>query len=433
MPWIYLALSVWAALFTLTAVVPVRRNRVLFLPAFFSAWLTIELAPHHLVIQVLTTLAMGRFGAFGSWPGWVGLAISLVSWSVLVTIVLQGRQSAVTLREALADLADDGPAPRLPLRYKVFPFAMGRRGVRVRRNITFARVAGKVLRLDVHHPRAPGEGRPAVLQIHGGGWVLGDKREQGIPLLQHLAANGWVGFNANYRLSPGATFPDHLVDLKRALAWIRAHGADYGADPDFVCVTGGSAGGHLTALMALTANDPRYQPGFEHVDTSLRAAVPFYGVYDFTNRLGTWGPDVLPMLWEPHVIKAFIAEEPERFAEASPIDRVHAGAPPFLVIHGDRDTLAPVEDAREFVERLRAVSHQPVLYAELHGSQHAFDVFPSVRTGHAIEAVERFLRAVREGSLPADESVAEDHVDTRTSTDPSEETEGSETKAALDA
>jgi len=418
-PWIYLALSLWAALFTLAAVLPVRSNRVLFLPAFFASWLAIELAPHHLVIQVVATLVFARLGAFDAWPGYVGLAVSLVSWGVLVTIVLQGRQSAVTLREALADLAASGPAPRVPMRSKLFPFFLGRRGVRVRRNIEFARVAGRRLRLDVYQPKAAGERRPAILQIHGGAWVLGDKREQGIPLLQHLAANGWVGFNANYRLSPGATFPDHLVDLKRALAWIREHGAEYGADPDFVCVTGGSAGGHLTALVGLTANDPRYQPGFEHVDTSVRAAVPFYGVYDFTNRLGTWAPEVFRTLWEPHVIKAFIAEEPERFAEASPIDRVRADAPPFLVIHGDRDTLAPVEDAREFVERLRAVSHQPVLYAELHGSQHAFDVFPSVRTAHAIEAVERFLRAVHDDELPADEGAAEDEVAERTSTDPS--------------
>jgi acetyl esterase/lipase len=273
----------------------------------------------------------------------------------------------------------------------------------------------------VYQPRTAGELRPAILQIHGGGWVIGDKREQGIPLLGHLVAAGWVGFNANYRLSPGATFPDHLVDLKRALAWIREHAAEYGADPDFVCVTGGSAGGHLAALMALTANDPRYQPGFEEVDTTLRAAVPFYGVYDFTNRNGTWDPRTWPMFLEPWVVKAFLAEEPERFAEASPIDQVTEGAPPFLVIHGDRDTLAPVEDARTFVEALRSVSHQPVLYAELHGSQHAFDLFPSTRSVHVIEAVERFVRAVRAGTLPADESVAEQHVEERTSTtDPAE-------------
>ena len=63
--------------------------------------------------------------------------------------------------------------------------------------------------------------------------------------------NGWVGINANYRLSPKAKFPDHLVDLKKAIAWYREHAAEHGADPKFLCVTGRSAGGHLCALVGL--------------------------------------------------------------------------------------------------------------------------------------------------------------------------------------
>ena len=220
-------------------------------------------------------------------------------------------------------------------------------------------MAGRRLKLDVYRPAGdpePGARRPAVLQIHGGAWVIGDKREQGIPLLRYLAARGWVGFNVNYRLSPGATFPDHLVDVKAALAWIRAHADEYGIDPDFVVVTGGSAGGHLTALMALTANDARYQPGFEHADTSLQAALPFYGVYDFTNRNETMAPEFRNWILQPMVVKAFFEDEPEKFAAASPLDQIHADAPPFLIVHGDKDTLAPVADARLFAEQLRATS-----------------------------------------------------------------------------
>jgi acetyl esterase/lipase len=200
-----------------------------------------------------------------------------------------------------------------------------------------------------------------------------------------------VGFNANYRLSPGATWPDLLVDLKYALAWIREHAEEYDVDPNFVAVTGGSAGGHLAAMMALTANDPEYQEGIEQADTSLQAAVPIYGVYDFTNRHGTMPDEFVPMILEPIVMKRFLAEEPEEFAKASPLDRVNPEAPPMFVIHGDKDTLAPVEDAREFVERMGAVSKAPVFYLELHGAQHAFDIFNSVRTRRVIKAVHRFL------------------------------------------
>jgi acetyl esterase/lipase len=97
------------------------------------------------------------------------------------------------------------------------------------------------------------------------------------------------------------------------------------------------------------------------------------------------------VLFERIVMKAKLADEPELFAAASPLDQVRADAPPFLIIHGDRDTLAPVEDARDFARRLQAVSTSDVRYAELHGAQHAFDVFPSIRCNAAIAGVDRFL------------------------------------------
>jgi acetyl esterase/lipase len=246
--------------------------------------------------------------------------------------------------------------------------------------------------LNVYRHKDHRTGCPTLLQIHGGGWVIGTKDQQGIPLMLHLAAKGWVTIAPNYRLSPRATFPDHLVDLKRALAWIREHGEEHGADPGFVVVTGGSAGGHLTALMALTANDPEYQPGFEDVDTSLQAAVPYYGVYDFTNATGM--PSIKERnrgLVERLVMKKKYVGNEEEFKKASPLWRVRPDAPPFFVIHGKHDSLVPVEEARLFVQRFREVSQAPVVYAELPGTQHAFDVFPSIRTAHVIRAVQRFV------------------------------------------
>jgi acetyl esterase/lipase len=194
-------------------------------------------------------------------------------------------------------------------------------------------------------------------------------------------------------LSPSATWPDHLVDVKRALAYIRQHADEHDVDPRFVAVTGGSAGGHLAAMVALTQGDPRYQPGFEEADTSVQACVPFYGVYDFTNRNETMPPQFRDWFLQPLILKAFYDDEPERFRAASPLDNVGPGAPPFFVVHGDRDTLAPVADARVFVEALRSVSEEPVRYLELRGAQHAFDVITSIRVRHVVRAVERFLDA----------------------------------------
>ena len=166
-------------------------------------------------------------------------------------------------------------------------------------------------------------------------------------------------------------------------------------------------------MMALTANDPDYQPGFEEADTSVQAAIPVYGVYDFTNRLGTMHGRFRKTMLEPLIMKAFFEREPEKFRRASPMDLVHAQAPPCLIIHGDRDTLAPVEDARVFVDLLREASEAPVRYAELRGAQHAFDIFPSPRTANMLDGTLRFLSAMRAGAKPAIESVESERFSPR--------------------
>lgn len=248
--------------------------------------------------------------------------------------------------------------------------------------------------LDVwRHRDLPRDGRaPVLLQIPGGAWMVGSKRGQAHPLMAHLVERGWVCVSINYRLSPRSTWPDHIVDVKRALAWIKAHITDYGGDPDWVAVTGGSAGGHLCALTALTPNDPRFQPGFADADTSVQAAVPFYGIYDMTGDI-----DLHPML--PATLGAYVFKQsrrrfPDTYRDASPMTYVSADAPPFFVLHGTNDTLVPVEQARAFTARLRDVSTSPVAYAELPLAQHAFDIFGSPRAAHTAVAVEQFLAEV---------------------------------------
>ena len=234
---------------------------------------------------------------------------------------------------------------------------------------------------------------PVLLQVPGGAWMVGSKRQQAYPLMSHLAELGWVCVAINYRLSPRSTWPDHIVDVKRALAWTKEHIAEYGGDPDWIAITGGSAGGHLSALAALTANDPQFQPGFEDADTSVRAAVPFYGNYDFTGTDSVLHPLLAPTLAK-YVFKLRRPEIAEAFRIASPITHVSANAPPFFVLHGANDSLIPVEQARAFSARLRDVSRQPVVYAELPFAQHAFDIFGSVRAAHAAVAVEQFLAEI---------------------------------------
>jgi acetyl esterase/lipase len=182
--------------------------------------------------------------------------------------------------------------------------------------------------------------------------------------------------------------------VKQAIAWIKASIAAHGGDPAFIAVTGGSAGGHLSALAALTPNDPAFQPGFEAADTTVQAAVPLYGVYDVADVRGT-GHNGFIAWWEKYVMTTLRADDEATWYAASPVTRVGPHAPPFFVIHGAHDTLVPVEQARWFVEKLREASRNPVAYAELPYAQHGFDMVSSTRTHHALRAIERFLTVVR--------------------------------------
>lgn len=401
-PWLFLAVTLVGALFTFNAYLPrPALGSWLSIPSFFAGWLTSELVTHHFAWQLAATVFFVWMGALDAWPGWVGLGVTVASWAALLAMVPVARRSEHVVEEALAEglglsyradtlgigLRDDA-REQLPL---LNPFRFRHPEVRVERDLVYAPGFGRRHQLDVYRPRDVVAGAPVLLQIHGGGWTIGSKDQQALPLMNHLAAKGWVCVAANYRLSPKATFPDHIVDAKLALAWILEHAGDYGGDARFVAVTGGSAGGHLSSLLALTANDPEYQPGFETVDTTVQACVPFYGVYDWTDELGIDPRDTRKKFFAKVVMKKRFEDDPDAYRRASPVARVHADAPPFFVLHGALDSLVPVAQARHFVARLRAVSKQPVCYAELPHAQHAFEIFHSQRTAHVVRAVDRFL------------------------------------------
>jgi acetyl esterase/lipase len=406
MPLAFLVVTVIGALFTFNAYVPQRRTGPLIVPSFFAGWLTSELSAHHFAWQLAATLFFVWAGALEAWPGWAGLGITAASWGGLLALVPISRRAEPVVEAALAAAmgpdyraaivpeAAVGLFQRPPVRHRLNPFRFRHPAVQVERDIPYVEGGGPRHQLDVYAPRAAVRDAPVLLQIHGGGWTIGNKREQALPLMNHLASRGWICVAANYRLSPKATFPDHLIDLKRALHWIRENIASHGGNPDFVAATGGSAGGHLSALLALTSGDTRYQPGFEHADTSLRACIPFYGIYDFTNQYRLQAQRGLESFIGRVVMKKNLEDDIEAFRQASPLHRIHPNAPPFFVIHGTHDSLASVEEARHFAESLRHVSRAPVAYAEIPGAQHAFELFHSLRTAHVVDAVDRFLARI---------------------------------------
>ena len=413
---LFLVASLVGAWFTFNAFNPMLKQRHGAVISFFAGWLTAELALHHIAWQVLATLVFVALGALGAWPGKLALLISLASWAGLALLFRRARQAERVCTAALLDgLGRDYEQHILPemrpllshginWREIALPFRMRDPRVECIRNIVYATDFGRRglangLKLDLYRAREGTPGavagsrrpRPILLQVHGGAWILGSKNEQGIPLMQRMASHGWLCAAIDYRLSPHATFPDHIVDVKRAIRWLKEHAAEYGADPDFIVITGGSAGGHLSSLAALTPNAPEFQPGFEDEDTRVQGCVAFYGVYDFTNRDGVYRNEGLRDVLAQHVMKKHLSQARTMYEQASPLYRVNADAPPFFLVHGDYDSLVPVAEARGMYAALKSVSKEPVAYAEIPGAQHAFEIFPSLRSALAIDGVERFL------------------------------------------
>jgi acetyl esterase/lipase len=252
----------------------------------------------------------------------------------------------------------------------------------------------------------PARPAPVLIFIPGGAWVFGSRALQGHALMAHLVRRGWVCLSLQYRTSPQHRWPRQMTDVKAAIAWARANVDQFGGDSNFIVAAGCSAGGHLAALAGLTANDPQWQADLPvDADTSVDAVVSTYGIYDWQDRSTAQRARFMEFL-ERVVVKRTQVRHPEIFRAASPVDRVHQVAPPFLVVHGSRDGLIPVGEARAFVDKLRSVSAATVGYVELPGVGHGFDLTDAARTGAVVAAIGRFLRQIHQDRSAADAGAA---------------------------
>jgi acetyl esterase/lipase len=334
-------------------------------PSFVVASAANEL-PFVIVYWLVAVTALAAAdGDISSPVGWAALTIAVCTATGLAVVIGRAtRDRAVLTRAVTAALGQDRRSAHHTMgRVLAAPLRLPARAVRRERDLTYG-PAGRENQLDVYRHRSRPLGCPVLVYFHPGGFFSGGKSRQSRALFDRLVEGGWVCVSANYRLGGAGEFPNNLVDAKRVIAWIRAHAADFGADPSTLIVCGGSAGAHLAAMCALTANEPMLQPGFEVVDTSVSAAVGLYGYYGS-------------------------APAPECMRSA-PAAHLRTDAPPCFVIHGTLDPMVAAADARQFVEQLRATSREPVLYAELPGGQHNFDQFPSLRCFAVVDAVEAF-------------------------------------------
>lgn len=229
-------------------------------------------------------------------------------------------------------------------------------GYHVVEGVPFLQADDATYLADFYVPEGSGP-FPAILFIHGGGWRGGDRkqlRRQAIFMAQH----GMVGMAIDYRLAPAHPFPAALADSRSGLAFLRAHAAQYHVDPSRIALVGSSAGAHLAALTATTAG----QPG-KGVPDGVQAVVAFNGIFDFAA--------MPPSTMVSDFLGGSCSARHDICTEASPVDHVHPGLPAFLVLHGTADKTAPYEQAKAFVDKLKAAGNSVELFTA-DGAPHTF-------------------------------------------------------------
>jgi pectinesterase len=221
-------------------------------------------------------------------------------------------------------------------------------GVTAREDVVYATAGETELRLDLYQPAGDGP-FPAVLVVHGGGWDSGDRTMER-PFAKRLAAAGFVTVPVSYRLGPAGRFPAALHDLKSAVRWLRAHAAELSIDPDAIGAVGGSAGGHLVALLGATNDIPRFEGDGPHRDmrSAVQAVVDIDGLADFT------GPELLEQQrTKPSAPTRFLGctfdENPAAWREASPVTHVGLRSASTLFIKSTSPS--PILPGREEMSR----------------------------------------------------------------------------------
>ncbi|EGG21194.1 esterase/lipase [Cavenderia fasciculata] len=306
-------------------------------------------------------------------------------------------------------------------------------------------------KVDVYFHNTFPTNRPILVHIHGGGWREGGGKRNtcSLPLIYQMANQKWIVFSVGYRLAPNHRFPTHINDVKRAITWVRENAVHYGGDIDCMFLAGGSAGGHLATLVALTdgiefkdfkssipskpmspdlfnfgpdgadlpsstetTTDQQPKPLEEELEENIninmnslnmeaktkkqyppfRGCVSLYGVYDFTNRHNQWPFDLVTYLGMM-IMRNTYDQEPHIYSMGSPYDQVkETSNTPFFFIHGDMDELVPIEESIHLMNKMKQVVNKPnITWMEVPGGHHAFDLVFSPRTIFAVHGVYRFL------------------------------------------
>lgn len=244
-------------------------------------------------------------------------------------------------------------------------------------NVVYGRAGGQDLKLDVYlpagHDPAAGKRVPGIVAIHGGAWRGGDKKDM-ILVAAPLIGDGYVVFSVGYRLfGPGERakniYPAQLDDCQRAVRWVRAHADQYGVDPQRIGAIGASAGGHLVALLGTCDTRDNSDPDLAKYSSRVQAVVDIFGPTDLTRDFSHLK---LGLITVQTLVDDFLGPGGKGNARAaSPLFQIDKNTVPFLIIHGDKDPIVPVEQSRDFHAAL-VKARKDSTYIELPNEGHGF-------------------------------------------------------------
>ena len=228
------------------------------------------------------------------------------------------------------------------------------------KDVIYRNIDGARLALDGHVPEGKGP-FPAVILVHGGGWVAGDKQQYITYIFQPLSDASFAWFTINYRLAPQYKFPADAEDVEAAIGWVKANGTRYKLDPNRVALIGESSGGHLVSFVGAQ----------NRKEARVAAVVSMYGIHDFISAAVAWKPLPVEIL-QLFGIRSVDAESAATLIKASPVVYIAKDMPPFLLIHGSKDEDVPYEQSVEMCDKMKKAGARCDLIT-VEGAPHGMD------------------------------------------------------------
>jgi acetyl esterase/lipase len=244
----------------------------------------------------------------------------------------------------------------------------------------------------MYMPTVSGSNRPAVLFVHGGGWAAGDKAGFG-SIASLLAKGGYVCFSANYRLvtDQGNRYPAQIDDVQRAVRWIRLNASKYGLNPKHIGAIGDSAGGHLVSLLGTRDTRDNSDKSLAKYSSRVSCVVDMYGPTDFNAGEGSISKFAAEIVYK--FLGKKPAEDAKLYREASPVTYVNKKSSPFLIFHGTKDELVPMEQSQRIYDKLHAAGVEVTLI-KMQDDGHGF-ALPDNQKKFARETISFFDRHLK--------------------------------------